>query len=97
LADSHGLLHVARDHIVVLPRIAHADYMKRCGKKLAVCANNRRCYIILQFSSLLTPHHARRCCSNLAGYASTLRPLHVHGFHVCAGCAGFCCGGKRGV
>jgi hypothetical protein len=51
LADSHGLLHVARDHIVVLPRVAHADYMKRCGKKLAVCA---RIYTTIQFSSHFT-------------------------------------------
>ena len=32
LADQHGLLEVSRDHIVVLPRVAHADYMTRCGE-----------------------------------------------------------------
>jgi len=32
LADQHGLLNVSRDHVVVLPRVAHADYMTRCGE-----------------------------------------------------------------
>jgi hypothetical protein len=41
LAASRGLLHVSHEHIVVLPRVAHADYMKRCGKKPAVSANYR--------------------------------------------------------
>ncbi len=41
LAGSHGLLHVSRQHIVVLPRVPHADYMKRCGKTRTVSANCR--------------------------------------------------------
>ena len=41
LAAARGLLNVSHEHIVVLPRVAHADYMKRCGKKPAVSANYR--------------------------------------------------------
>jgi hypothetical protein len=33
LADVHGLAKVASEHVVVLPRVAHADYMRRCGEQ----------------------------------------------------------------
>jgi hypothetical protein len=36
LAESHGLLHVSLEHIVVLPRVRHADYMRRCGRTRAI-------------------------------------------------------------
>jgi hypothetical protein len=32
VADMHGLTKVSRQHVVVLPRVAHEDYMRRCGE-----------------------------------------------------------------
>jgi hypothetical protein len=35
LAETHGIANVSREHVVVLPRVAHADYMRRCGETAA--------------------------------------------------------------
>ncbi len=33
VAEKHGLASVSSEHVVILPRVAHADYMMRCGEK----------------------------------------------------------------
>jgi hypothetical protein len=40
VADMHGVADVSREHVVVLPRVDHADYMRRCGEAVAVMVCN---------------------------------------------------------
>ena len=49
LADTHGLAKVSREHVVVLPRVAHADYMRRCGEAAAsvTCSSRLNVFSVL--------------------------------------------------